>query len=88
MASLLFEFSDKKVYTFFSTLEEAYFFCKKIFKKLTSYEKVISHLNNYYMATVGCDETIKIMIYYGNIYPPKMNEDIKFVKKEIIIQCI
>ena len=88
MASLYIQFSDKNIYTYFSTLEEAYFWSKKLFKKPNSFEHVISNLNNHYLTTVGLDEQLHIMIYYGNMPPPRITKTVKFVDKKIVQSCI
>jgi hypothetical protein len=88
MASLYIQFSDKNVYTCFNTLEEAYFWSRKIFKKPNSYQDVISKLNNHYLATVGFDEHLHVMIYYGKMPPPRITKIVKFVDKKIVQSCI
>ena len=87
MASLYFQFSDKNIYTCFSTLEEAYFSCIKIFIKPNSYQDIISKLNNHYLATVGFDDHLHVMIYYGKMSPPRITKTVKFVDKKIVQSC-
>jgi hypothetical protein len=74
MASLWFHMMNTDVYTNFSSLEESYFFCYKLFTDSEKYSNVIEKLQTQYIVSIGSDPYLQVSIYYGTSTPPLKQE--------------
>lgn len=69
MATLWFHMTGNDIYTYFDTLEEAYFYGKKFSKNPSSYIKIVEHLYTHSTAFIHFEDTYQLVIFHGKNKP-------------------
>ena len=92
MSSLWVHMMGKDFYSYFDTLEEAYFTAKNIVKNPVRYVNMISWLNDHSTAMIDSEQTLQVVIYKGHRKPPVSNNyfpyGLMYVEKQNIVNHI
>jgi hypothetical protein len=88
MATLWFHMIGNDIYTYFDSLEEAYFYGSKFSKNSISYLKIIEHLYTHSTAVICYYNTFQLVIFHGKNKPFSKEyffpHGIEFLEKENI----